>query len=196
LKKKDYRIKAELIRKSIPENKKAILDRKILSHLFNWELYRKSKYIFCYINFRSEINTTKLIKNAMGEGKTIVLPKIFPELKEMKAFIIKDINQDLAPGEYGILEPVNHCQEAEYEKIDLIITPGLAFTPGGERIGYGGGYYDRFLAKYPHIPSCALTYERLIFNYLPVKEHDITVDYVITESGVKITERWKNGRRV
>lgn len=191
MKKKDFRSKVEAIRNSIPENEKARLDSLILTHLFNWKLYKNSIYIFCYVSFRSEINTVKIIQNAITEGKTVTVPKIFKALKEMKAFIIKNITTDLAPGEYGIPEPVDSCQEAEYEKIDLIITPGLAFTTKGERLGYGGGYYDRFLSRYPYIPSCALAYDKLIFEYVPVKEYDIPVDYVITESGVKITQRGK-----
>jgi len=191
LRKRDYRNKAEMIRNSIPENEKIKLDSLIHSNLFNWKLYRKSKYIFCYVNFRSEINTMKIIQNAILEDKTITVPKIFTRLKEMKAFVIKNLTTDLKPGWYGILEPVDYCKEAEYEKIDLIITPGLAFTIRGERLGYGGGYYDRFLSKYSFITSCALTYDQLIFNYLPIKKFDIPVDYLITESGIKIIKREK-----
>ncbi|RKX96232.1 MAG: 5-formyltetrahydrofolate cyclo-ligase, partial [Spirochaetes bacterium] len=81
------------------------------------------------------------------------------------------------------------CPEADYSKLDLIIAPGLAFTKKGERLGYGGGYYDRFLSKYSEIPVCALTYEALITDSLPVKENDIAVDYLITEKGIKIAKK-------
>ena len=107
----------------------------------------------------------------------------------MKAFVIDSFYKSLHNGEYDILEPVEECQEIDYNKLDLIIAPGLIFTENGERLGYGGGFYDRFLFNHPDVPVCALTYESLIANSLPVKENDIAVDYLITEVGIKITKK-------
>ncbi len=191
--KQEIRKITEKIRSEIPLEKKKEMDKAIQNHLFNWELYKKSKHIFCFISFRSEIDTIPIIKRVLEDNKIISVPKIDRKKREMKAYYINDIsNKTLKPGEYGILEPTENCEEADYKTIDLIIAPGLAFTLKGERLGYGGGYYDRFLSKHPGIPVCALTYDCLLLDFLPVKKNDINVDYLITESGIKITNKEKN----
>ena len=177
------------IRDSIPPIEKNDLDAVIIQNLFAWNIYINSRYIFCYVSFRSEINTIPLIIHALKNNKVITVPKINIKTGEMKACVINDVKKELGPGAYGNLEPLASCKEAEYSKIDLIIAPGLAFTRKGDRLGYGGGYYDRFLAKYCNITICALTYERLILDHLPVKNNDIPVDYLITKSRLIRTQR-------
>ncbi len=188
--KSEIRKIAENIRNSIPEEEKKKLDEKIRNHLFGWDKFKNARHIFCFVSFRSEIDTTPIIKRALQENKSVSVPKIDRARHEMKAYYIKDLSRNsLKPGEYGILEPTEKCEEADYSTIDLIIAPGLAFTLKGERLGFGGGYYDRFLAKHSGIPVCALTYDALITDYLPVKKNDINVDYLITESGIKIIKK-------
>ncbi len=102
----------------------------------------------------------------------------------MRAYIIDAVDSCLTPGEYGIYEPTSSCKELSYSDLELIIAPGLSFTFQGDRLGYGGGFYDRFMKKHNHAVTCALTYDRLIMDYLPVKDYDLPVDYLITESGV------------
>jgi len=189
------RKRSQELRDSIPEDEKVTLDRSIENHLFSWELYRRARYIFCYVSFRSEVNTFGILQHSLKQNKIISVPRINQATGEMRAFIIHTIEGTLIPGEYGILEPVASCRELDYSKLDLIIAPGYAFTHKGDRLGYGGGYYDRFLKKYYNkynkIIVCALTYNLLIMEYIPVKENDIPVDYVIMESGVKFTAREK-----
>jgi 5-formyltetrahydrofolate cyclo-ligase len=127
----------------------------------------------------------------LQKKKVVAVPKVNLKTGTMQAFIITDLIKDLRPGEYGILEPVPSCKEADYLKMDLIISPGLAFTLKGERIGYGGGYYDRFLQKITGVPICALSYDRLVIGYLPVKNNDVPVDYLITESRLIRTHKEK-----
>jgi 5-formyltetrahydrofolate cyclo-ligase len=182
--KKEIRAMAEGIRKSIGHKEQKMFDEMIINNLFSWSYYKDSVYIFCFVSFRSEIKTSKILKTALAEGKTVTVPKVDLRSGLMKAYIIENLNKDLRPGEYGILEPSDDCTEAEYSKIDLIIAPGLSFTKSGARLGYGGGYYDKFMAKHSDIPVCALTYDRLILDFLPVKDHDIPVDALITEKGV------------
>lgn len=189
------RQKAQIIRDRIPSAEKSRLNKKITQNLQSWSIFEKSECVFCYVSFRSEVDTLQLLQYALDEKKTVAVPKINIQTREMKACVISRVSDNLGRGEYGILEPLTCCPEAEYEKIDLIIAPGLAFSPRGERLGYGGGYYDKFLEKYPGITTCALTYDRLIFDFLPVKDNDRPVDYLITESGVKNTQReQKDGR--
>ena len=185
--KKEIRKITQKIRDGIKPEEKKTLDGFIIKNLFTWDIYKNASYIFCYVSFRSEINTLEILKTAMVEGKTVTVPKIDLKAGSMKAYEVKNIDEDLAPGEYGIKEPLDMCHEADYSKIDLIIAPGLGFTKKGGRLGYGGGYYDKFIQKNQNIPVCALTYDRLVLDYLPVKEHDVPVDYLITEKCVKKT---------
>jgi 5-formyltetrahydrofolate cyclo-ligase len=196
LTKKEHRDRCEIIRSGISAEEKIILDRLIERNLFEWSVFQESKYLSCYISFRSEIDTTSIIKKTMEMGKTIVVPRINEKTKEMYFFIINDATNCLKEGSYGILEPLDSCKEADYSNLDLVIAPGLAFTLRGDRLGYGGGYYDRFLRSHSNARRCVLTYDSLILDSLPVKENDVPVDYLISESGVKITENGRDGRRV
>ncbi|UCB44668.1 MAG: 5-formyltetrahydrofolate cyclo-ligase [Spirochaetota bacterium] len=194
--KKELRERCEFIRSGIPAEEKIILDRLIERNLFEWPVFQKTKYFSCYISFRSEIDTNSIMEKAIDMGKTVVVPKINTGTKKMNFYIINDTKNCLTEGAYGILEPLDSCKEADYGKLDLIIAPGLAFTLRGGRLGYGGGYYDRFLGSHSNMHSCVLTYDCLILDSLPVKENDIPVDYLISESGVKVTENERHGRRV
>jgi 5-formyltetrahydrofolate cyclo-ligase len=160
-----------------------------MEHLLSWGKYLSSRHLFCYVSFRSEVNTFPIIVTSLGMGKTVSVPRIDMDSGEMRAYVIQDTGPSLESGAYGILEPVRGCTELDYEKLELIIAPGLAFTPQGLRLGYGGGFYDRFMARHAHATVCALTYDRLIVDQIPVKEHDIPVDYLVTESGVKSAKR-------
>jgi 5-formyltetrahydrofolate cyclo-ligase len=183
------RKRIQSIRDNIPKDEKERLDAAIAAHLISWEAYRSSKALFCFVSFRSEINTRPILEKSIQLDKTVSVPKINLASGEMRAFIIDDFESCLEPGEYGILEPVSSCRELDYSHLDLIITPGLAFTSRGERLGYGGGFYDRFIERHFQATICALVYDRLVLNEIPVKEHDVPVDYLITESGVKAVLR-------
>ncbi len=187
--KHQIRKKTQKLRDRIPHHEKKSLDSIIADHLFAWDIYNNAATLFCYVNFRSEVSTMSIIEHALHEKKIVAVPKINLEKREMKALVIHNTGASLEPGEYGILEPDESCPELDYTRLDLVIAPGCAFTSRGERLGYGGGYYDRFLVKQQRLnPStvvCALVYDRLILEKLPVKDNDRPVDYLITESGVK-----------
>jgi 5-formyltetrahydrofolate cyclo-ligase len=187
--KRELRVETQRIRDSISQEEKITLDNMIAQNLYSWEVYQNVRYIFCYVSFRSEVNTFPLLIHSLNHGKIVSVPRINIKTKIMRAYIINDISNHLKPGNYGILEPDPECVEADYSKISLIITPGVAFTQRGDRLGYGGGYYDRFLHEHSITPICAPTYSRLILDFLPVKENDVPVDYLITESGVIRTQR-------
>lgn len=174
----------------MPEEQKKEKDRKILNYLFNWDSYKKAETIFCYVSFRSEIDTVAIIRDAIERNKKVCVPKIIPEENVMKPFLIRDPDKELERGHYGILEPRGSCPEVNPEEIELVIVPGLAFTREGYRIGYGGGYYDRFLNN-ARCVTCSLLYDFQIYDRLPVKDFDIPVDYLITESGIKQANKRK-----
>ena len=183
--KQNLRTRLQKLRDCIPDKEKERLDASIAKHIFSWEIFQSSSVIFCFVSFRSEVNTYTIIEKSMQLGKTVATPRVNLSTNNMDACIINDVSASLEAGYYGIPEPLKSCKIVDYRSIDLIITPGLAFTVRGERLGYGGGFYDRFMEHHRHTTSSALTYDRFILEELPVKEHDLPVDYVITESGIK-----------
>jgi len=189
LSKQNLRIRLQKLRDHIPDKEKVRLDASIAAYIFSWEIFQSSKVIFCFVSFRSEVNTYPIIKKSLQLGKIVATPRVNLSSNNMEACIINDVSTSLKAGYYGIPEPVKSCKIVDYRSIDLIITPGLAFTVRGERLGYGGGFYDRFMERNHHVTSSALAYDRFVLEELPVKEHDLPVDYVITESGIKATMR-------
>lgn len=182
------------VRDAIPSSEKKILDRRILQHLFAWNAFRDADSVFCYVSFRSEVDTFPVLQRVLSSGKRLLVPRVDPASRSMEAVVIESTG-DLKPGCYGILEPdlegEREASGGNGEVIDLVIAPGCAFTRRGDRLGYGGGYYDRFLGRLRDTGcvTCALTYDRLILPSLPVKDIDIPVDYLIIESGVLRAER-------
>lgn len=138
------------IRDAIPSSDKAEKDRKIHISFQNTSEYMKSKKILIYVSFGSEIDTHPLITNALNAGKTVCVPVTDRKTHTITPSQILGMDE-LEPGAYGILAPKSDkIRPVSGEEIDLTIVPGLAFDPNGYRIGYGGGYYDRFFEKYPH----------------------------------------------
>jgi 5-formyltetrahydrofolate cyclo-ligase len=186
--KEGLRRRMSAIRDGLTEEEKQTLDERIRRLFTEWDLYREASALFCYVSFRSEIDTAPLIDGALREGKVVAVPRVDGATRRMGAYVISSRERDLEPGHYGILEPVSSCRELSHGELDLILVPGLAFTRSGHRLGYGGGYYDRFLQHVEgKTPSCSLAYERLVLDRLPLKNYDIPVDYVITESGIIAT---------
>lgn len=169
-------------RDAIPPAEKIEKDRKIHISFQNTSDYTESKKILIYVSFGSEIDTHRLIVNALDAGKTVCVP-----ITERKTHTITPSQilsmDELEPGEYGILAPKpDKIRPVPGEIIDLTLVPGLAFDRNGYRIGYGGGYYDRFFEKYPHGKKIALCYDFQLQDSIPLNSFDIPVDILITES--------------
>ena len=157
------------------ESRSAILAEK----LFSTAQYRDCKSLYAYLSFNQEVRTNPIIERAWADGKRVAVPKVVGD--EM-VFIWIDSFEGLAPqGAFHILEPIEDGPVADDEKA-LILMPGLAFDPQGHRIGYGGGYYDRFLEKEPDHPLVALCYDFQLYDRLEVEAHDVPVDVVITDA--------------
>ena len=179
-------------RDAIPGGEKKQLDRRIREHLFAWSAFHTAQCVFCYASFRSEVDTFPILDRVLAAGKRLLVPRVDPAARTMHAVVIESTGE-LKPGYYGIPEPEQRREASTYPAggIDLVIAPGCAFTRKGDRLGYGGGYYDRFLegVRDTGCVTCSLTYDRLVLPSLPVKNIDIPVDYLITESGVLRAER-------
>ena len=120
------------------------------------------------------------MRTALAEGKTVAVPKV--EGREMTFYRITG-EADLAPGSFGILEPKESCPAIWPAAGDVMLLPGAAFDREGHRIGYGGGYYDRFFDRY-HGPAALLCREKLLSDQVPMEEHDKRFSLIVTEKDV------------
>ena len=171
-------------RNSIDNNTKEEMDRELFNKLINLDLYKEAKNIFIYLSFGSEIDTKPIIDRALEEEKEVYIPKIYKINKEMKAIRLNSF-EDLEENSMGILEPKDDSNFIDKENIDLIIVPGAVFDLEGNRIGYGGGYYDRFLSNIKDKRNkIVLAYDLQIVDNIEAEEHDIKVDYIITNSRI------------
>lgn len=167
-------------RKNLNKNDKEILDSKIFNKLINSEEYCTCNNIFLYVSFNGEVDTYRIINHALKNNKSVYVPKVVSKEYGMKAVRIKGFNE-LKKGAYGILEPKDFCDAVFEKDIDLILIPGVAFDLKGARVGYGGGFYDRFLCKVsPKAKKIALAYDFQILDKVPKEEHDVIIDKIIT----------------
>lgn len=170
------------LRSRIREQKRAMTEEQIteksaaLERLFvQSELYRKAKTIYGYLPYNQEVRTVSMLEQAIRDGKRVAVPKIYGE--EMKFIYITDMSR-VEKGYAGIPEPIEDGPVAQ-DNTALVLMPGLAFDPQGHRIGYGGGFYDRFLEKEPDHPTLALCYDFQMLGHLETEAHDIPVDCVL-----------------
>lgn len=184
-------MKKKLIREKVLEKRKEIsvdtrktYSKEIMNKLINSKYYGDAKTIMTFISFSDEVDTHNFIKHAIEDGKKIVVPVTYPKTHELKPSQVKDFNE-LEPGYYNILAPKKEFERFKDPKeIDLVVVPGVAFRKDGYRIGYGGGYYDRFLSTIPDTPTIAIAFTSQIVENLPIEDFDIPVDYIYTEKDV------------
>lgn len=139
-------------------------------------LYREAKSLYGYLSYNQEVLTPPILAQAQRDGKRVAVPKVFDGGATMRFLWLDDLDR-VAKGYCGIPEPIDDGPEAD-DAAALVLMPGLAFTPEGGRLGYGGGFYDRFLAREPH-PTLALCYDFQMVSRLPSQAHDIPVDAVL-----------------
>lgn len=156
----------------------SIASKQIRKNLKKIEAYREAQTIACYYSIGSEVKTQDIIQEIISEGKTLALPKID---NGMLVFYNVKKFEDLEEGEFGIMEPKQNCPVVT--KFDIILVPAVAMTRKGQRLGYGRGFYDRFLAG-KNITSVALTYSRLIVKNIPRSNTDVPIHWVVTEDQV------------
>ena len=170
------------LRKEIRAQKRAMAEEQIrkkseaLGALFlASDAYRQAKTIYGYLPYNQEVRTVPMLQKALDDGKQVAVPKVYDD--EMRFIYITDMTQ-VAPGYAGIPEPIADGPVADNPEA-LVLMPGLAFDPQGHRIGYGGGFYDRFLAAEPNHPTLALCYDFQMLPQLDTEEFDIPVDCVL-----------------
>ena len=158
-------------------------DEGIYKNVISLPEYTAAGTIFIYYSIEDEPSTGKIISDALAVGKTVALPACF-DGGIMEARIITDTGaRELVQGKFCIPEPAENAEVLSPDKIDLIVVPALAFSKSGYRIGKGGGYYDRYLIK-TNAVKVGITREQLVFAEIPVFEHDVGVDILVTENTI------------
>ena len=158
-------------------------DESICRHVIASPLYQAAKTVFCYVGTDREIDTTLLLKTALQDGKTVVLPLCTGKgIMEGRAISSLD---DLVEGKFGILAPGLHCPVVAPEALDLAIVPCSSGNAKGQRLGYGGGFYDRYLPK-TNCPTILLCRSKLVTEEIPLEPHDTPMNYLTTEDGLVV----------
>jgi 5-formyltetrahydrofolate cyclo-ligase len=162
-------------------------------HLMAMEEWVNAKTIFCFLSFGDEIDTTPLVEAAWKAGKRVVVPRCHKGFR-IEAYEIKNL-EGLIPGRYGIREPNPEVHPViDPTEIDFIVMPGSVFDDFGNRMGYGAGFYDRYLLRTKsQTPRVAFALQLQWVPQLHPQAHDQPVDYLVTESGVSCFKN-KNGR--
>lgn len=171
---KKYRREASL--EQIKENSHFIFEQ-----FLQTPEYQEAKVVFAYVDCKNEVETREVIEQCWKDKKTVAVPKVFGE--HMNYYVINSFG-DLEEGYFGIQEPkYQQLQEIVCED-GLMILPGVAFDVGRHRIGYGGGFYDRYLEQHPHMKKIAFAFEFQIYDKVPFEAFDIQPEKIITEKRI------------
>lgn len=182
--KKELRKKGKELLRSVTGSDKISTNEKIHNHLFQSMMWKEASLIGCTLSQDHEIDTYTIIKQAWKEGKTVAVPKCNPSEKALIFRKLTSFDQ-LESVYFGLQEPIEEkTQGIERDSIDLMIVPGLIFDCKGYRVGYGGGYYDRYLANFKNT-TVALATDSQVTEDVPKDEYDIPVQHLITESGFR-----------
>ncbi len=170
------------LRRTIRDRKRAMTEEEIVSRsnalaelFYASQAYKAAKTIYGYLPYNQEVRTVPMLEQALRDGKKVAVPKCYGD--EMRFLYMDDLSK-VEKGYAGIPEPIADEPVAD-DKTALVLMPGLAFDPQGHRCGYGGGFYDKFLAAEPEHPTLALCYEFQMLPELKTEEHDIPVDFVL-----------------
>ncbi len=170
-------------RSQISQNKITGWSKKINNRFLRLPYLKNVKKIMAYASMRKEIETFDLMEELLDQGFLLYLPFTKKDVIDLGTAMINDLDSDLKEGVYGVQEPVLKIRKEEVpEDLDLIIVPGACFSHSGYRIGYGGGYYDSFLSKHAaKALKVGFCYDRFLVDSIPVEDHDVPVDIIITE---------------
>lgn len=169
--KQQLRRRIRAAKKAIPPEEIARRSRLLCSMVLETDAYRQAHTIYGYLPFNQEVDTLPLLQQALADGKQVALPKC--RGKEMDFILLSDLSR-IRHTAFGVPEPLEDTPLA-CDSSALVIVPGLVFDRRGYRIGYGGGYYDRFLAGEPSHPTIALCFDFQLIDQLEPEPHDIPV---------------------
>ena len=177
-------------RERLTAAERAGLSHAISERIANLNAYRTANTVLAYMSFGAELSTEKWVEQALSDGKCVLLPKVNRATKELDVYRVTNLQHDLAPGQWNIREPlVERCTKINsLKEVDFILLPGIAFGRDGARLGYGGGFYDKLLARmkdvnqgcYPALVAGAFAIQ--LVEGLPQEATDHKVEWVVTEN--------------
>ena len=183
--KKELRKRLRITSGSLSECYKKEAGRLVAKNVTELPLFKKSKTLFIYVSTQSEPATREIIAEAWAQGKAVYVPKCLPE-NRMQAVRINSFDE-LHEGAWGIYEP-EASDSQSHDSFDIAVIPCVSAWTDGRRLGHGAGYYDRFLEKCDAVKIC-LCFEKMLCDEIPVSEHDVYMDYVITEEHINEIKR-------
>ena len=172
-------------RDALDEGPRATASRAIVARIAGLPSFAAARCVLVTLPFGSEWDTRPLALAALASGKTLVVPRVNNASRMLELHVVADIVRDVTAGYRDIPEPLPGLPQVAAEKIDWVLVPGVAFGPGGSRLGYGGGYYDRLMITLP--PGAARVagaFDAQIVAHIPAASHDLRVDLVVTESRI------------
>ena len=173
--KKELRARVKAQKRAMTEEQIQEKSRLLGERFRACEAYQKAQTIYGYLPYNQEVRTVPMLEAALADGKRVAVPKVYGD--EMKFLYLTDLSQ-VSKGYAGIPEPIADGPIAQDETA-LVLMPGLVFDPQGHRIGYGGGFYDKFLSQEPQHPTVALCYDFQVVEQLETESFDIPVDLVL-----------------
>ena len=179
--KKEIRAEVKKRRREADEETLHEKSLQILERFRQLSAYKDASLLLAYVDAKREVETRLLMRCAWDDGKKVAVPRVDGD-GIMHFYYLRSL-KDLEPGAFGIMEPRADCRICEPEE-GLLLMPGVAFDEQGHRVGYGGGYYDRYLEKHPHLIHIALAFEFQIFPEVPSEKHDICPDLIVTEKRI------------
>lgn len=179
--KTEFRKFAEKNRNRLTKEEIDLKSKIIMNKILSSSSYKTSKNIFVYMSFKSEVDTRSFIDTALNENKNIYLPAV-TQNKIMLCCLVKDIST-LKHDKFKILSPnPDECEHIDPDDLDLIIVPGVAYDKSNKRMGYGGGYYDRFLPTAKKAKIISPAFDIQIYDYIPTDKTDFEIPEIITET--------------
>jgi len=170
-------------RRGLSASKKKQYELHMLNSLRTWDVFKEACIIHIFLSKADEPETSQIIELAWKSGKQIGVPCVLPDTLELFHSQLNSF-EDLCPGALGVLEPSPEQRTAlNPESYDLVIVPGVAFDRQGGRLGYGKGYYDRFLDQ-SHAFRLALAFDFQLLETVPTEIHDVPMDGILTENGI------------
>ena len=173
-------------RSGLDPTERSRASRTITSTLLGLSEFRVARCVLAYLSFGSEFETRDFVSALQSRGCALVLPRIDLAGRRLTLHWVDDPEADTLPGLWGIQEPdPRHCPLAEGTEIDAVLVPGVAFSPNAERLGYGGGFYDKLIREwYTHPPLIAPAFDLQVVEALPLGPGDQRIDGVVTESRI------------
>ena len=172
-------------REKLPAAERLRLSRAIVESTRNLPVYRQARTVLGYLNFGAEMVAELWVRQALADGKQVLLPRVNRASRHLDLYRVQDLKHDVAPGSWGIREPVaERCiKEEALGTVEFILLPGVAFTREGARLGYGGGFYDKLLAQMPHRPALvAGAFALQVVQEIPQESTDRNVGWLVTEA--------------